>query len=57
MSNYSVNLVVELYKTDLECYAHKQLPRFHMRKSFNDRPDSTYLYLVRECPFIHTLVW
>ena len=27
-----------------------------MAKSFHDRPDSTYLYLVRQCPYLHTLV-
>ena len=46
---------VELYKTDLECYAHQQLPRFKMPKHFYDRPDSAYLYLIRQCPYIHTL--
>jgi hypothetical protein len=45
-----------LYNTDLECYAHKRLPRFHTPKAFHDRADSAYLYLVRECPYIHTLV-
>ena len=55
-STLSVNVAVELYGTDLECYAHKQLPRFKMPKSFHDRPDSAYLYLVRQCPYIHTLM-
>ena len=49
-------MAVELYKTDLECYGHRQLPRFVMPKSFHDRADSAYLYLVRQCPYIHTLV-
>ena len=51
----AINIAVDLYKTDLECYAHKQLPRFKMPKRFDDRPDSAYLYLVRSCPYIHTL--
>ena len=55
-STFAINLAVDLYKTDLECYAHQRLPRFHMPKSFHDRPDSAYLYLVRQCPYIHTLV-
>ena len=32
------------------------LPRFSRSKSFHERPDSSYLYLVRQCPYIHTLV-
>ena len=51
-----MNLIVELYRTDLETYAHQGLPRVYMAKSFHDRPDSTYLYLVRQCPYLHTLV-
>ncbi len=47
---------MELYKTDLETYAHQGLPRFHMPKSFHERADSAYLFLVRQCPYIHTLV-
>jgi len=55
-STLSINIAVELYGTDLECYAHKQLPKFKMPKSFHDRPDSAYLYMVRQCPYIHTLI-
>ena len=54
-STLAINVAVDLYKTDLECYAHRQLPRFKMPKSFHDRPDSAYLYLVRQCPYVHTL--
>ena len=32
------------------------LPRFSRSRSFHERPDSSYLYLVRQCPYIHTLV-
>ena len=46
---------MDLYNTDLECYAHQQLPRFKMPKNFYDRADSAYLYLIRQCPYIHTL--
>ncbi|TRY74482.1 hypothetical protein TCAL_01322 [Tigriopus californicus] len=56
VSNFSINLVVDMYGTDLECYAHKRLPRFTMAKSFYDRPDTSYLLLVRQCPYIHTLM-
>ena len=56
MTPFMINMIVELYRTDLECYAHKMLPRFYMKKSFNDRADSALLYLMRQCPYIHTLV-
>ena len=55
-STYAINLAVDEYGTDLEVYAHKRLPRFHMAKSFHERPDSAYVYLVRKCPYVHTLV-
>ena len=55
-STLAINFVVDMYGTDLECYAHKGLPRFHMSKPFHERPDSAYLFLVRNCPYIHTLV-
>ena len=48
--------IVEYYKGDLELFAHKRLPRFHMPKSFHDRVDSSLLMLARQCPYIHTLV-
>ena len=51
----AINIAVDLYNTDLECYAHQQLPRFKMPKNFYDRADSAYLYLIRQCPYIHTL--
>merc|ERR1719510_180035 len=35
-STLSINIAVDLYKTDLECYAHQQLPRFLMPKNFHD---------------------
>jgi len=52
----SVNLAVELYKTDLEVYCHRGLPRFTRSRSFHSRADSAYLYLVRQCPYLHTLM-
>ncbi len=55
-STFSINLAVELYGPDLETYAHCRLPRFHMPRSFHERSDSAYLYLVRQCPYIHTLM-
>lgn len=48
--------LVEMYKGDLEVYAHMQLPRFHMSSSFHDRADSSLVLLVRQCPYINTLV-
>ena len=47
---------VEMYKQDLEVFAHMQLPRFHMASSFHERADSSLLLLVRQSPYIHTLV-
>ncbi|MPC78525.1 hypothetical protein E2C01_073013 [Portunus trituberculatus] len=47
---------VEMYKQDLEVFAHMQLPRFHMPSSFHERADSSLLLLVRQSPYIHTLV-
>ncbi|KAK8395051.1 hypothetical protein O3P69_006066 [Scylla paramamosain] len=47
---------VEMYKQDLEVFAHMQLPRFHMPSSFHERADSSLLLLVRQAPYIHTLV-
>ncbi|KAK3857169.1 hypothetical protein Pcinc_036560 [Petrolisthes cinctipes] len=48
--------IIEKYKQDLEVFAHKQLPRFHMSSSFHDRCDSSLLLLARLCPFVHTMV-
>ncbi|CAB4069466.1 FBXO39 [Lepeophtheirus salmonis] len=56
ISAIAINLTVEMYKTDLEIYAHKRLPRFHTHRGFVNRPDSAYLYLVRQCPYLHTLM-
>merc|ERR1719414_321439 len=53
---FYVNMLVELYKTDLECFANKRLPRFHMKRTFHERPDSSFLYLINQCPYIHTLM-
>lgn len=52
----AINIAVQLYKTDLEVYCHKRLPRFYRSKKFFDRADSSYLYLVRQCPYLHTLM-
>ncbi|RXG70612.1 hypothetical protein Avbf_03218 [Armadillidium vulgare] len=48
--------IVDLYKGDLEIFAYKQLPRFYMPRSFHDRVDSSLLLLVRQCPYINTLM-
>eukprot|EP00092_Neocalanus_flemingeri_P001028 GFUD01001097.1.p1 GENE.GFUD01001097.1~~GFUD01001097.1.p1 ORF type:complete len:570 (-),score=89.29 GFUD01001097.1:101-1810(-) len=55
-NQFAINLAVELYKTDLEVYCHQGLPRFTRSRSFHDRADSAYLYLVRQCPYLHTLM-
>jgi len=55
-NQFSINIAVELYKTDLEVYCHRGLPRFTRSRSFHDRADSAYLYLVRQCPYLHTLM-
>ena len=55
-NQFSINLAVELYKTDLEVYCHRGLPRFTRSRSSDSRADSAYLYLVRQCPYLHTLV-
>ena len=48
--------LIELYKRDIEVFAHKRLPRFYMSKKFHERADSNLVLLVRQCPYIHTLV-
>lgn len=48
--------VVEYYKSDLEVFAYKRLPRFYMPNSFHDRVDSSLLLMARQCPYLHTLV-
>ncbi|CAL4115806.1 unnamed protein product, partial [Meganyctiphanes norvegica] len=48
--------IVTYYGRDLEVFAHKQLPRFHIPRHFHDRVDSSLLLLVRQCPYIHTLM-
>jgi len=55
-NQFSINLAVELYKTDLEVYCHSGLPRFSRSRSFHERADSAYLYLTRQCPYLHTLM-
>jgi hypothetical protein len=45
-----------LFYCTYQVYCHKRLPRFSRLRSFHERPDSAYLYLVRQCPYLHTLV-
>lgn len=47
---------IDFYKDHLNIYAHKNLPRFYQCKKFHERIDSLLLLMVRQCPFIHTLV-
>ena len=55
-SAFTIYAAVDLYKTDLECVAYCCLPRYHMPKTFHDRCDGPFLHLVKQCPYIHTLV-
>ena len=55
-TQYSMDTVVDLYRTDLEVYCHSGLPRFHRQRGFVHRPDSAYLSLASECPYLHTLM-
>jgi len=55
-TQYSIDTVVDLYRTDLEVYCHRGLPRFHRQRGFVHRPDSAYLSLASECPYLHTLM-
>ena len=55
-SAFSVYAAIDLYKTDLECLAYCRLPRYHMPEKFHDRGDGPFLHLLKECPYIHTLV-
>lgn len=56
VTDYSIETVVDLYKTDLEVYCHRGLPRFPRPRGFLHRPDSAYLSLATECPYLHTLM-
>ncbi len=55
-SAFTIYAAIELYKTDLECVSYCRLPRYQMPKSFHDRGDGPFLHLLKECPYIHTLV-
>ena len=47
-TQYSMDTVVDLYRTDLEVYCHSGLPRFHRQRGFVHRPDSAYLRYLSE---------
>ncbi|CAH1114083.1 unnamed protein product [Psylliodes chrysocephalus] len=47
---------IDFYKFDLRIYGHKNIPRFHMPKSFCDRMDENLLMLVRQCTYLSTLI-
>lgn len=47
---------IEFYKNTLRVYGHKNIPRFYRSKSFFDRIDSSLMLLLRECPYITTLI-
>lgn len=52
----SVIQVVDNYRYTLKVYAHLGLPRRHQPRSFQDRADTLLMLLVRECPYLETLV-
>ncbi|KAK9890864.1 hypothetical protein WA026_012208 [Henosepilachna vigintioctopunctata] len=47
---------IELYKNTLQIYGHLNVPRFWSPKSFFNRIDSSLILLLRECPYISTLI-
>ncbi|XP_044754367.1 uncharacterized protein LOC123313515 [Coccinella septempunctata] len=49
-------LAIELYKNTLTTYGHMNIPRFWSEKSFFHRIDASLMLLLRECPYIATLV-
>ncbi|KAL3269333.1 hypothetical protein HHI36_008405 [Cryptolaemus montrouzieri] len=49
-------LAIEFYKNTLQIYGHLNIPRFRSPKSFFNRIDSSLMLLLRECPYMSTLV-
>ncbi|XP_044271820.1 uncharacterized protein LOC123015857 isoform X1 [Tribolium madens] len=47
---------IEFYKDTLRVFGHKNIPRFHRKKSFDERVDSSLMLLVRQCSYLNTLV-
>merc|ERR1719334_1855477 len=41
-TQYSIDTVMELYRSDLEVYCHRGLPRFHRPRGFLNRADTAY---------------
>ena len=44
------------YVRSLQIYGHRQLPRLHSSRSFQERADTSLVLLIRECPNIRTLI-
>lgn len=49
--------IIDMYSTTLAVYGHEILPRFQIPKTFQHRPDSMLLLMVRQCPRLNTLVY
>ncbi|GLV34387.1 uncharacterized protein CBL_00314 [Carabus blaptoides fortunei] len=56
LQSNSMLMAIDMYKNYLQIYGHKELPRFHMPKSFHERIDSLLLLLCRQCIFLRTLI-
>ena len=54
MTPFYINMLVELYRTDLECYAHKRLPRLVYRLNLHQRRLVGYSKLNRKRQPPHT---
>ena len=48
--------ICDHYKKYLEVYGHQGLPKVHGSRSFHERADSHLVYLVQQCPQLHTLM-
>ncbi|KAH9491439.1 hypothetical protein Btru_032186 [Bulinus truncatus] len=56
LTNDLVMALVENYSKTLRYFVQERLPRTHGPRGFNNRSDSSFLFLVRRCPVLHTLV-
>ncbi|XP_041359949.1 uncharacterized protein LOC121376197 [Gigantopelta aegis] len=50
------NKLVMYYHKTMEVFDQRRLPRLHGSRSFHDRSDSSFVFLLRRCPRIHTLI-
>ncbi|CAH0394318.1 unnamed protein product [Bemisia tabaci] len=52
----SVSTAVEMYGPTLRFYGHTHPPKYHQSKSFRDRMDPFFVFLVNKCPNLTTLI-